>query len=290
MLARERPKQYSNRELSCAICISASAVADSLQNLERKALIRRDGPYTEINERGIEALEPYRVKRAVILAAGFGSRMMPATKDRPKPMVRVHGKRIIDTLLDALIAAGVTDITVVGGYRFDKLTELWRKYPDLHLIENTEYSSSNNISSAVLASGSLQGGCYLCEADLLIENPKIISPYQYTSNILGSWSLETDDWCFQMKDGLAADYKEGGRSCYTYYGVSYWTDEDCAKLREDFASVYNESTGGKDCFWEFVPLVLKKDRYAVEIRPCSKSDILEIDSYQELKELDPAYP
>ena len=129
MLARERPKQYSQRELSCAICISASAVADSLQNLERKSLIRRDGPYAEINERGIEALEPHRVKRAVILAAGFGSRMMPATKDRPKPMVRVHGKRIIDTLLDALIAAGVTDITVVGGYRFDKLTELRENIP-----------------------------------------------------------------------------------------------------------------------------------------------------------------
>ena len=54
---------------------------------------------------GVEAMEPYRVKRAVFLAAGFGSRLVPITFNTPKPLVRVHGKRIIDSLLDACLAA-----------------------------------------------------------------------------------------------------------------------------------------------------------------------------------------
>ncbi|MBQ1324473.1 MAG: hypothetical protein IIY52_00490, partial [Solobacterium sp.] len=76
--------------------------------------------------------------------------------------------------------------------------------------------------------------------------------------------------------------------CWNYYGISYWTPEDCRKLREDFAEVWN-TPGGKDWFWEFIPLVLKKDRYIVEIRQCRKQDIMEIDNYYELVRLDPSY-
>ena len=58
---------------------------------------------------GLSALEPYRAKRAVFIAAGFGSRMVPITLNTPKPLVRVNGKRIIDTLLDAVVAAGIEE-------------------------------------------------------------------------------------------------------------------------------------------------------------------------------------
>ena len=64
----------------------------------------------------MDALEPYRVKRAVVIAAGFGTRMVPITLNTPKPLVRVHGKRIIDTLLDAVAEAGIPEIVLVRGY------------------------------------------------------------------------------------------------------------------------------------------------------------------------------
>lgn len=57
-----------------------------------------------ITAKGLEALEPYRVKRAIFIAAGFGSRMVPITLNTPKPLVRVKGQRIIDSLLDAVVA------------------------------------------------------------------------------------------------------------------------------------------------------------------------------------------
>ncbi|HJG06180.1 sugar phosphate nucleotidyltransferase [Ligilactobacillus agilis] len=66
---------------------------------------------------GLKELEPYQVKQAIIMAAGFGSRMLPTTKDTPKPLVEVNGRRIIETLLDALVAAEIKDITVIVGYQ-----------------------------------------------------------------------------------------------------------------------------------------------------------------------------
>ena len=288
-LERQGSGIYLIRQLSDTLCISGTAITKCLEGLAKEECIIKNGLELCITERGKNTLEPYRVKRAIILAAGFGSRMMPATADRPKPMVRVNGVRIIDTLLDALVAVGIKEVTIIGGYRFDKLKELQEKYPFVRLIENKEYANSNNISSALLSFDTLHDGCYICEADLFITNPQIISKYQYASNILGSYSMETDDWSFRMEeDGFLTDYRKGNTYCYNYYGISYWTPEDCEKLKKDFQEVFNEP-GGKDYFWEFIPFVLRKENYRVEIRPCSKQDIMEIDNYFELAQLDPSY-
>ena len=128
----------------------------------------------------------------------------------------------------------------------------------------------------------------ICTSPIPI-NPDIITKYQYASNILGSYSLETDDWSFRQENGHITQYRKGNTYCYNYYGISYWTATDCQKLREDFRQVYEEEPEGRDYFWEFIPLVLRKDRYAVEIRPCEKADLMEIDNFYELAQLDPCY-
>lgn len=279
---------FRQRILSDALCISGNQIAQDLEKLVGDGFLEMDGDVLRITDKGVDALEPYRVKNAVILAAGFGQRMLPATADRPKPMVTINGQRIIDTLLDALIAVGIKDICIVRGYKKEKFDEILEKYPFVTLIDNDDYDNTNNISSAMLLLDKLNG-CYLCEADLFISNPDVITKYQYYSNILGSWSLETDDWSFKMKNGYIDEYQKGNTYCWNYYGISYWTPEDCRKLKRDFTKCWNELEGGKDYFWEFIPLVLFKDEYQVEIRQCQKSDIIEIDNYYELQLLDPSY-
>ena len=287
-LERNGAGQYSLRELSDTLTISGGEISRCLEQLAAEHWITRDGDTLAVTEAGLAALEPYRVKSAIILAAGFGSRMMPATADRPKPLVRVNGVRILETLLDALTAVGIRDITVVRGYRKECFDALLEKYPFLTLVDNDIYNKTNNISSVMAVLDKLDG-CYLCEADLYITSPKVITKYQYASNILGAYCLETDDWSFQMDAaGHIVNYQKGNTFCYNYYGISYWTKADSARLREDFRQVYEED-GGKDYFWEFIPLVLRKERYAVEIRQCRKSDIMEIDNYYELAQLDPTY-
>ena len=146
----------------------------------------RDG---KITNSGVDALEPYRAKRAVFIAAGFGTRLVPITFNTPKPLVRVHGVRIIDRLIDACLQAGINEIFIVRGYLGELFDQLLYKYPMVKFLENPVYNEANNISSALVARYMLSNA-YVFEADLLISNPSIIRKYHYTSDFLGIRSEE----------------------------------------------------------------------------------------------------
>ena len=241
----------------------------------------------KITTTGLDMLEPYRVRRAVIIAAGFGSRMVPLTFNTPKPLVRVHGERIIDSQIDACLAAGVDDIYIVRGYLGEQFDQLRYKYPMVKFIENPAYNDANNISSVLCARYMLQGS-YVFEADILVYNPKIIRRYQYQSNYLGIYKERTDDWCFDIKDGFIEDQKVGGFNCYQEVGISYWSPKDGARLADDIQKAY-ELPGGKELYWDQTVFKVFKGHYQVEVRPCKQEDIVEIDSFKELKVIDPTY-
>ena len=213
--------------------------------------------------------------------------MVPITLNTPKPLVRVKGKRIIDTLLDACLEAGIEDIYIVRGYLGEQFDQLLYKYPMLHLLDNPVYNEANNISSAMVARN-LFSNSYVFEADLVLSNPKIITKYHYTSDFLAIPKDRTDDWCFVVKDGVIKEEKVGGENCWQMVGISYWNKEDGENLAEDVPAVFS-GPGGKERYWEQVPLVYKKENYKVGVRECKEDDIIEIDTFRELKELDPAY-
>ena len=242
-----------------------------------------------ITQSGLASLEPYRVKRAIFIAAGFGSRLVPITFNTPKPLVRVHGVRIIDRLIDACLEAGIEEIIIVRGYLGELFDQLLYKYPMIKFIENPVYNEANNISSSLVARY-LLSGAYVFEADLLISNPKIIKKYHYTSDFLAIKKDRSDDWCFKVKDGVIVEEKVGGEGddIWQMVGISYWSEEDGQKLSQDIQDVY-ASPGGKERYWEQVPLVYRKDHYRVEVLECFDEDIVEIDTFNELKAIDKTY-
>ena len=242
-----------------------------------------------ITNEGLSALEPYRARRAVFIAAGFGTRLVPITFNTPKPLVRVHGVRIIDRLIDACLEAGINEIYVVRGYLGELFDQLLYKYPMIKFLENPVYNEANNISSALVARYMLSNA-YVFEADLLISNPKIIKKYHYSSDFLAIKKDRTDDWCFRVKDGVITEEKVGGEGedIWQMVGISYWDEADGHKLSQDIQDVY-ASPGGKERYWEQVPLVYKKEHYAVEVRECRDEDIVEIDTFKELKAIDKTY-
>ena len=279
----ESEGRLTQRELAEKTGCALGTVNRILRQAEENGLVR-DGRITPAGE---TALEPYRVRRAVFIAAGFGSRMVPITFNTPKPLVRVHGIRIIDRLIDACLEAGIQEIVIVRGYLAEQFDQLKYKYPMITFLENPVYNEANNISSAMVARY-LLSNAYVFEADLLIHNPKIIRKYHYTSDFLAIKKDRTDDWCFTVRDGIITEEKVGGTDCWQMVGISYWNGEDGRKLSQDIAEVY-ASPGGKERYWEQVPLVYRKEHYAVRVRPCLEEDIVEIDTFRELKEIDKTY-
>ncbi|GHT66606.1 hypothetical protein FACS1894110_10580 [Spirochaetia bacterium] len=242
----------------------------------------------ECTDADIAALEPYRAKRAVFIAAGFGSRMVPITLNTPKPLIRVKGMRIIDTLLDAVIAAGIEEIYIVRGYLGEQFDQLLYKYPSIRFVENPLYNETNNISSALCARYFFKNA-YVFESDLLLRNPALITKYQYTSNILGVPVQETDDWYLKTTDGVISEMGQGGRDCYHWYGISYWTERDGALLAEHLKQAFDKVEGARGRIWDYTPLDYFKKDYRVEVRECTFDDIIEIDTFSELKKLDETY-
>lgn len=282
-LVNNEEKVLSQRELADASGLSLGSVNRTIKELIELKLVQ-DGM---ISSKGRTALEQYRVKRAVFIAAGFGSRLVPITFNTPKPLVRVHGQRIIDGLIDACLGAGIEDITIVRGYLGDQFDQLLYKYPMLKFIENPVYNEANNISSALVARY-LLGNAYVFEADLVLSNPKLITKYQYQSNFLGIKMERSDDWCFDTKDGIITAQKVGGLDTYQMVGISYWTEDDGKKLANHIKQAY-ELPGGKEFYWEQVALKVFKDQYRVAVRECKAEDIVEIDTFRELKAIDKTY-
>lgn len=279
----ETKEELSQRDIEEITGHSLSTVNRKLKDLTDKGYVKNG----KITDEGVAVLEPYKVRRAVFIAAGFGSRLVPITLNTPKPLVRVNGKRIIDGLLDAVIAAGITDITIVRGYLAEQFDQLLYKYPMIKFIDNPIYNEANNISSAMCARKLLENA-YVFEADLLISNPAIIRKYHYSSDFLGIKMDRSDDWCFKVKDGIITEQMVGGTDCHQMVGISYWNAEDGKKLAGHIKEAYNQP-GGKELYWEQVPLKIFKKDYKVAIRECDSEDIVEIDTFRELKAIDKSY-
>ena len=275
--------KLSQRELEEKTGYSLGSVNKAVKELVAEGYLD-DG---SITKQGLAALEPYRVKRAIFIAAGFGSRLVPITLNTPKPLVRINGKRIIDGLIDACLEAGINEIYIVRGYLAEQFDQLLYKYPMIKFLENPLYNEANNISSAVCARHMLSNA-YVFEADLLISNPKIITKYHYSSDFLAIKKDRSDDWCFEVKDGMITEQKVGGLDCWQMVGISYWDEADGHKLSKDLKEVY-DMPGGKEKYWEQVPLTVRKENYQVAVKPCLDEDIVEIDTFRELKAIDKSY-
>lgn len=278
-----RDEELTQRIISSQTGISLGSVNKTIASLQELNYLQDN----TITKEGLAALEPYRVKRAVLLAAGFGSRLVPITLNTPKPLVRVKGTRMIDTLLDAITAVGIEDIVIVRGYLGEQFDQLLYKYPHIKFIENPSYNETNNISSAMCARYLLQNA-YVLEADLVLYNPNLITKYQYTSNYLGVPVETTDDWCFETKNKVITKVQIGGTNCHHMFGISYWNSEDGAKMAGHIQEVFN-MPGGKERYWDQVALEYFIKEYKIEVRECTFEDIVEIDNYSDLKKIDKTY-
>ena len=230
-----------------------------------------------------------RNETAILMAAGLGTRMRPITEKIPKPLVRVHGIPLIETIINGLQRRNVKEIYVVVGYLKEQFAYLEEKYDHLRLIENTEYLQKNNISS-LYAVGDILGSadCFICEADLYVTQEDIFNRVNGKSCYYGKMVPgHSDDWAFQLKDGKIIRVGKGGWDDYNMVGISWWTKADAEIIREAIRRAY-DTEGHEQLFWDDI-VNQELERLEVGIIEVSEKSIIEIDTIEELKDIDSSY-
>lgn len=231
----------------------------------------------------------HTVKRAIIMAAGIGKRMNPITLQTPKPLVKVNGIRMIDTVIQALHANDIREIYIVVGYLKEQFKVLIQEYEGITLIENPYYDTCNNISSLYVARD------YICDSiildgDQMIYNKDILKKEFSMSGYNAIWTEEhTEEWLMQVEaDKVVSCSRTGGEKGWQLYSVSRWTNEDGVKLK-NYLEYEFEVAKNHQIYWDDVAMFNHFDEFTLGIMPMHKGDMLEIDSYEELANIDDTY-
>lgn len=230
-----------------------------------------------------------KAERAVIMAAGFGSRLMPVTKETPKPLIKVNGVRMIDSVIKALHKNGVNEIYIVVGYLKEKFDVLKREYSGIELIENPYYDTCNNISSLYVAREHLENSLIL-DGDQIIYNDDVLSPYFEKSGYNSVWTDgETDEWLQQVENGkVVSCSRTGGKRGWQLFSISRWNEKDGKKLKRHLELEF-ENKQNRGIYWDDVVMFNHFDEYDLTVRPMNYGDVIEIDSLDDLIKLDLSY-
>ena len=231
----------------------------------------------------------YKVERAIIMAAGFGSRMSPLTLETPKPLVKVNGVRMIDTVIDALHKNGIYEIYVVVGYLKEKFYGLEKEYAGLKVIDNPYFDTCNNIASLYVARDHIENAIIL-DGDQIIFNSEILKP-EFERSGYNSVYVEngTDEWLQQVENGIVTSCsRTGGLKGWQLYSISRWNSQDGKQLKQDLEYEF-DTKQNRQIYWDDVAMFCHPEHYQLGVMPMKKEDVVEIDGLDELIEMDSSY-
>ena len=229
------------------------------------------------------------VKRAIIMAAGYGSRMYPLTKTIPKPLISVNGIRMIDSIIDALHQNDICEIYVVVGYMKEQFYEWADAHKHVKIIENPYYKECNNISSLYVAREYIEDAIII-DGDQMIYNPKVLFREFTNAGYNVVWQEDfTKEWILQLDDGIVTSCsRDGGQKGYRLYGISRWTSADGIKLKNHLEREFITKKH-TDIYWDDVALFCYPDEYRLGVYEMNYNDVVEIDSIDELIAIDGSY-
>ena len=226
---------------------------------------------------------------AILMAAGWGSRMRPLTDKVAKPLVKVNGKSLIETVIAALEKRGVAEIYIVTGYKAEQFDTLMEDHPHLNLVHNAEFATKNNINSvAVVADKMVSSDCFVCEADLFLPKADVLVRDLSRSGYFGKMvSGFSDDWVFDTdSSGRVTRIGKCGTDCFNMVGISYFRKADAAKIAKAVVDAVKKSENDR-LFWdEVVDRLVKDGELDLVVYPVSPNEVIECDTIEDLRKLE----
>lgn len=266
--------KISQRQLSDVCGFSLGKVNQSIQFLQKEEYMDEEWNLTE---KSTKLIDLYKPKKAIILAAGLGMRMVPINTEVPKALLTVKGGTLIERLIHQLHEVDVYDITVVVGFMKEEFEFLIDVY-NVKLVCNMDYAKKNNLHSLAKVGSDLIN-TYIIPCDIWCEtNP-------FNSCELYSWYMvknqETDNTSVRLNKKYEIVKTKLNEVGDTMIGISYISLDDAGFVAKRIYSMSSQREY-EHCFWEDVLYV--KDKMIVS--PYVFNDAYEINTYEQLRDLD----
>lgn len=219
--------------------------------------------------------------KAILLAAGMGTRLRPITLETPKPLIEINGQTMIERQIKALKEVGIDEIIVVTGYLKEKFDFLKEKY-GVKTVHNDMYDKYNNIYTMYLVKDYLKDA-YVIEGDIYLNRNFLKTNLEKSAyfsakknGFQNEWMLEVDanDRVVGIEEG-----SEDGR--YIMCGVSYWNEKDGQYIVEKL----DEKVADGDFTTLFWDHIVRDNLKSIDVRleKLEEDDVYEIDSLEDLK-------
>ena len=250
-------------------------------NRSIKTLIA-EGYLTEDVNPTSKALHEYNTKapkNAIILAAGFGMRMVPISLSTPKALLEVNGEPLIERLIKQLHEVGVKNITIVVGFMKESFDYLIDEY-GVQLVVNPEYAVKNNLSSLALVADRISNS-YIIPSDIWCDRNPFNSHEMYSWYMVSDiFENESDVRVNRKNELVKVGERDGGNAMV---GISYLLEEDAGVIREVIKKLNSSGKYDED-FWEAA--LYHNGKMLVPARVVHASNVVEINTYEQLRELD----
>lgn len=270
-------KPYVNqRELAEDAGYSLGTVNRSLAELKQAGLLSEE---YRLTKKALATVKNYAPKNAVILAAGYGMRMVPINMETPKAFLEVHGETLIERIIEQLHEVGIEDITIVVGFLKEYFDYLVDKY-GVKLVVNEEYASYNNLHSLAKVADKLSN-TYIIPCDIWCEANPFNRVELYSWYMVGDRLVEESDIRVNRNNELVKikDDASGNRQL----GITYLLESESKIVRERL-NEYSKMKKYDNSFWE--ETIYNQGKMIVVPNVVSSDVFVEINTYEQLREID----
>ena len=272
---RKNPK-VNQREIANQSGYSLGFVNRVVKELQEEKWL---SPTGELSKKAKTFIKENQPQRAIILAAGFGMRMVPINTEIPKGLMEVKGEVLIERMIRHLHEVGITDIQVVVGFMKERYEYLIDEF-QVKLVVNSEYQVKNNLHSLSKVKSSLDK-TYIIPCDIWAEeNPfSDFEPYSWYM-VNDEMSVESTVRVNRKRELVVIDEDEEGNQMI---GLSYVMGEEATLIQEKLQEFSKKSSYDHE-FWECT--LQDKNKWIIPSKVVNSKHLIEINTYEQLREID----